>query len=125
VKCRNTVIRLRLETLEDEMQFLYFFNGGLKLVDEVLRQVPVVLVVVSVIFDSVLCLPSLTLVLHVVQDSLCLPREICELLAYLDKDVVLAFDTVQKSTVVVFSHEDPFKLLNGISLRVLDAQMIL
>lgn len=70
VKRRDSLIDLRLEAFEDHVELLNFLDGRLELVDQLLRQVPVMLVVVIVVIDAVLGFAGLTLRFDVVEDAL-------------------------------------------------------
>lgn len=46
-------------------------------------------------------------------------------MAYINEHIVLTFYLIQKKSVVVLSHQQSFQFLNGVALRVLDAEVVL
>lgn len=71
-------------------------DARLELVYQALRKVPVMLVVVRVVDDSVLCFPGFALFLDVIKYTFGFAREVGELLTYLDERVVLLLNLVQE-----------------------------
>lgn len=92
----DAVVYFALEVLESLMETANFLDTRLQLIDESLRKVPVMLVVVYVVLDSVVGFSSFALFLHIVKYTFCFSRQVGKLLTNLNERVILLLYFIQE-----------------------------